>query len=238
MRASMDLVANWMWQGAVVALALGLVLRGLRRSRAESRYLACWVALVVIVLLPAMPFVLAGGGDAAASLIPQPDTVAIPEGFRVPAALIAIAWATWAVLNTALVVRAIRLLRRARAAAAPFAQGVESRLALWTRVRRTGRPLTLVTSDAVSIAAVLVGRVPAIAVAPGVVAQLADEELERVLLHEWAHVQRRDDLALLLQLFIRIVVGWHPAVWWIERRLHREREIACDEIVLAVAGSP
>ena len=34
-----------------------------------------------------------------------------------------------------------------------------------------------------------------------------------------------------------MVAGWHPALWWIERRLHLEREIACDEIAVPLTGS-
>ena len=34
------------------------------------------------------------------------------------------------------------------------------------------------------------------------------------------------------------MVGWHPALWWIDRRLHVEREIACDEMTVAITGSP
>jgi hypothetical protein len=77
-----------------------------------------------------------------------------------------------------------------------------------------------------------------IAVAPRLVTTLDADELDRVLIHEWAHVQRRDDLVNILQIVMRIVAGFHPAAWWIERRLHVEREIACDEMTVAVTGSP
>ena len=76
-----------------------------------------------------------------------------------------------------------------------------------------------------------------IAVAPSLVRTLDADELDRVLIHEWAHVQRRDDLVNILQIVVRIIAGWHPALWWIDRRLHIEREIACDEITVAVTGS-
>ncbi len=76
-----------------------------------------------------------------------------------------------------------------------------------------------------------------IAVAPSLVRTLDAHELDRVLIHEWAHVQRRDDLANILQIVFRIIAGWHPALWWIDRRLQIEREIACDEITVAVTGS-
>jgi hypothetical protein len=58
-----------------------------------------------------------------------------------------------------------------------------------------------------------------------------------VLVHEWAHVQRRDDLAQLAQRVVRIVMGWHPASWWLERQLDFEREAACDEIAVRITGS-
>jgi hypothetical protein len=76
-----------------------------------------------------------------------------------------------------------------------------------------------------------------IAVAPSLVTTLNADELDRVVIHEWAHVQRRDDLVNIVQVFVRIVAGWHPAAWWIERRLHLEREIACDEMTIDVTGS-
>jgi hypothetical protein len=77
-----------------------------------------------------------------------------------------------------------------------------------------------------------------IAVAPSLVRTLSPADLDRVLIHEWAHVQRRDDLANILQVIVRIVAGWHPALWWIDRRLRAEREIACDEMAVAITGSP
>ena len=77
-----------------------------------------------------------------------------------------------------------------------------------------------------------------IAVSPSLVTTLESAELDRVVIHEWAHVQRRDDLVSTLQIVVRILAGWHPAVWWMDRRLHREREIACDEMTVAITGSP
>jgi hypothetical protein len=77
-----------------------------------------------------------------------------------------------------------------------------------------------------------------IAVSPSLLDSLGPEELDRVLIHEWAHVQRRDDLLNLVQIGARAIAGWHPAVAWIDRRLQIEREIACDEATVTIAGSP
>jgi hypothetical protein len=78
---------------------------------------------------------------------------------------------------------------------------------------------------------------PVIAVAPHLLDHLGEADLDRVVIHEWAHVQRRDDVAQAVQLLVRMIAGWHPAIWWLERQLHLEREVACDDIVVSVTGS-
>lgn len=61
---------------------------------------------------------------------------------------------------------------------------------------------------------------------------LSPDETEAVLLHELAHVARRDNLWRLLQTAIVCVCWFHPLVWWLHRRLILESERACDEAVV------
>jgi beta-lactamase regulating signal transducer with metallopeptidase domain len=63
-------------------------------------------------------------------------------------------------------------------------------------------------------------------------------ETEHILRHELAHVRRRDDWANLAQNFIQAALFFHPAVWWISKRLALEREIACDDHVLQRGVGP
>ncbi|HLH55875.1 MAG TPA: M56 family metallopeptidase [Verrucomicrobiae bacterium] len=58
------------------------------------------------------------------------------------------------------------------------------------------------------------------------------EEAWHVLSHELAHVRRYDDWVNLGQHFAQALLFFHPAVWWIGKRLSIEREIACDDHVL------
>jgi beta-lactamase regulating signal transducer with metallopeptidase domain len=55
---------------------------------------------------------------------------------------------------------------------------------------------------------------------------------EHVLRHELAHVRRRDDWANLVQHCIKAIFFFHPAIWWVSKRISLEREIACDDQVL------
>jgi hypothetical protein len=51
-----------------------------------------------------------------------------------------------------------------------------------------------------------------------------------------AHVARYDDWANLIQHVVKAILFFHPSVWWINRRLSLEREIACDDQVLQQCG--
>src|SRR5581483_5540850 len=65
-----------------------------------------------------------------------------------------------------------------------------------------------------------------------------DSDVEHVLRHELAHVDRWDDWGNLAQQFIQATLFFHPAIWWIGAKLSLEREIACDDRVLETSGRP
>ena len=49
---------------------------------------------------------------------------------------------------------------------------------------------------------------------------------------------RRDDWTNLAQKVLKALLFFLPSVWWIERRLSLDREMACDDAVLARSGTP
>ena len=69
-------------------------------------------------------------------------------------------------------------------------------------------------------------------------AEIPASELNAILLHELAHLRRYDDWTNLAQKVVKSVFFFHPAVWFIESRLTLEREMACDDAVLAANFSP
>lgn len=67
---------------------------------------------------------------------------------------------------------------------------------------------------------------------------LSPEQLEVVLAHELAHIRRADYFWNLLQTLIETLLFFHPAVWWISRRVREERELCCDDIAVAACSDP
>ena len=57
-----------------------------------------------------------------------------------------------------------------------------------------------------------------------------------VLVHERAHIRRRDMLVNLLAHANRCVYWFHPLAWWLERRIATTAEQACDDEVLRANG--
>lgn len=236
----MDAVVNWLWQGSVVALAAAAMLHVIGPARASVRYTLLWIAWLSVLAVPIAPLVWAAAFPPDSTPV-QPVTtatgmVSIPLGGLWSPLLLTL-WGLWSAILGVRIVIAMAALRNARIRCRPLPHDLETRLRCWTRVSTTGRRTRVVLSSSVRSAAVLGSGSPLIAIAPALLETLDDGELDRVVIHEWAHVQRYDDVAHLIQVIGRAAVGWHPALWWIDRQLHLEREVACDETVVSITGS-
>ena len=120
----------------------------------------------------------------------------------------------------------------------PFPPDLEESLPLWLEVKPHGRRTELMLCDAVPGATVLGLQRPCIAIPSSLAQALTADELDQVILHEYAHVQRRDDWSRLVQALLMSVLWIHPAALWVSRALNREREMACDAWVVARTGLP
>jgi beta-lactamase regulating signal transducer with metallopeptidase domain len=66
---------------------------------------------------------------------------------------------------------------------------------------------------------------------------LSEEQLEAVIAHELAHIQRHDAFVHLFQVAVETLLFYHPAVWWIGKRIRAERENCCDDVAVALCGN-
>ena len=236
----MDVALNWLWQGVLVAIATALLLRVIPPTSPQARYRLLWAALLSLYLLPVVAIGLAAAAPDRASPMPvatPPALLSLPALWWTSDAAALTAWSLWVLATLTQSLRSLLALRKASRTSTPLPADDQARLQHWNAVRAAGRPARLGVSDAVPAAAVLAGTPPVIAIAPALVSKLSDDELDRVVIHEWAHIQRRDDLSVFAQLVVRVTLGWHPAAMWLVRQLHAEREAACDQLAVSITGS-
>lgn len=67
--------------------------------------------------------------------------------------------------------------------------------------------------------------------------QLTPEALEAVLLHELAHLRRRDHWVAWLELFAGVAWWFNPIYWYVRWQLRENAELACDAWVVGILPS-
>jgi hypothetical protein len=104
-------------------------------------------------------------------------------------------------------------------------------------VARTSRAPRLLISDEV-ISPLATGFLHPVVILPDLLMEeIASQELDCVLLHELAHIARRDNWTNLVGRIASAVFLFHPVAAWVLGRIKREREIACDDWVVSATGS-
>jgi len=78
---------------------------------------------------------------------------------------------------------------------------------------------------------------PVILVPLGLLTQLPPRQVEAILLHELAHIRRKDYFVNLLQSIAEIIFFFNPAMLWISALIREERENCCDDIAVGESCS-
>src|SRR5579884_1353607 len=97
-------------------------------------------------------------------------------------------------------------------------------------------PVRLLKSARVQVPAAIGVLRPVVLFPAAALTGLSPAQIESILAHELAHVRRHDYLVNLLQSVIEAVLFYHPAVWWVSRRIRVEREHCCDDAAVAASG--
>jgi len=140
------------------------------------------------------------------------------------------------ILLARLAIEPFALRRLTRAAADVGEPDWRSHLAACARRLRVGRPVRLLRS-ARDVMPLTFGTIAPAIVLPASSTTWTDDRRAAVLLHELAHVARRDCLVQRLTAVACALYWPHPGVWWAARRLRVERELACDDRVLAAGAA-
>ncbi|MGB9446035.1 MAG: M56 family metallopeptidase, partial [Candidatus Acidiferrum sp.] len=246
---------HFLWQGGALA-ALAYLAMALCRT-ASARYVAGVTTLALMLAAPVATFLLLRSQEqapqAAASIevaSPSVPSAAVtvlrshknapvqPAGSPPYFPWLVELWAAGVVLLSLRSAGGIVLVERLRRKETiPVTEELlktcltlQSRMGL-TRVIRYCESLRL---DAPAVA----GWIRPIVLLPiGALTGLTESQLEAVIAHELAHIQRYDAFANLFQVGVETLLFYHPAVWWLGKRVRTEREHCCDDAAVALCGN-
>ncbi len=226
--------------GTLVGFLTAAVLKISPRRSSALRFTVWFSALLAIASLPLLSIVLS-------TVLRSQSKSLLQGGISRPAVTLPGSWAfylfdawvmiaVWGLIRLGISLWQMRALRRSCVAIDPAE--MQPRLRAMLNRNRVVRSFALCTSNRVQVPTALGLMAPAVVVPQWLMAELSPEELNLIVLHEVAHLRRWDDWTNLAQKIIRAVFFFHPAVWWIEKQLSMEREMACDDAVLANTAAP
>ena len=227
-------ILNSLPEGLFIALFVWMMLRFLPRQNSGTRF-AVW--LVALLAVAGLPFI--GAGHV---FRPVPAIGGARPLITMPGAwgtFLFLAWIVAACVALLRLASGLWRLRALRRSCTPI-DPAELDPALQETVAHvsSSRSVTLAASANVNVPAAIGFFKPMIVIPAWALKELAPEELNIILVHEFAHLRRWDDWTNLLQKVVRAIFLFHPAVWWIDGRLALEREMACDDEVLAETANP
>ena len=243
---------HFVWQGGALALLFAIVARYGRLS-ASARYVAGVVTLVAMLGAPLMTFAVldSPAGPAPIASIGDDAALAALDGLAVdPASLqrptdpasissistaIVIVWSIGVVVLAARMtggwILARRLVHRAVAPVGPEIQTIAARVADRLSLDR----IVKVAQSSTLAVPVMIGWLKPVVLLPaGILSGLTPQQIEALLAHEFAHIRRHDYIVNLLQTIVETLLFYHPAVWWVSKRVRVEREHCCDDLAVAI----
>jgi Zn-dependent protease with chaperone function len=242
---------HFVWQGFSIALLLAAIVELGGFRQAGARHACSLLALLGMLLCPLVTFawlVLAAHGDDSRQLpliIAGSPAAALPFGWEVPS------WAVWfrsaqpyalAIWLGGVILFGARLLSGAITTARLRRDRLALPKALAATVEKLAARLEIEAASLVWLGrhvtdAMAVGVLkPLILIPASWATEMPPEVLEAVIAHELAHLRRHDLWINLLQRIVEALLFYHPAVWWLSRRLRLERELCCDELAVTITG--
>ena len=244
---------HFLWQGAAIAAIAAAFMFVFRKP--GTRYLVGIGALALMLVSFAVTFTLIGASPqtameaspAAAPLSPQGATASFIERMDEQAASpsdgtflwIARGWLAGVfvfALRIAFGLLVVEYLRRRNLIALPDAL-VERFRALQRRIG-IRRAIRYAECHSLSVPAVIGFFRPIVLLPMRALTGLSPAQLEAVIAHELGHIKRFDVAVNFFQVIAESLFFFHPAVWWLNRRIRADREECCDDVAIATCGGP
>lgn len=228
---SSERILNSMVEGIGIAMLAWILLRALGRQNSGTRFAVWFAALLGIAALPLFYAL-----KASRAGLTKPSEIMIPSSWAL------YIFAAWLLIAAASLIRVgvgFWRLHWLRKSCVPIdVAALDPVLRKTLEEFDSPRAVTVCVSDQVRVPTAIGFVRPLVVIPSWAVRDLSVAELNAILLHELAHLRRWDDWTNFVQKILAAVFFFHPAVWWVEKKLALEREMACDDLVLARTASP
>ncbi|HXB09104.1 MAG TPA: M56 family metallopeptidase [Puia sp.] len=244
-----------LWQGLVFALLAGLVLVLTKKASSALRYNLLCGGLALFLAVSGYTFYIQLHGADGAVVMGTPvhgtvgtrvDGVAAATGTNAPAFIdslvqyfnthAALVVVVWFIIFLARFVRLLSGLVYAQRIryyqTNPAPAEWQQRLNELLRKIQVSRPVALLESALIKVPVVVGFLKPVVLVPIGMLAHLPGDQVESILLHELAHIRRRDHLFNLVQHLVDTLFFFNPAIVWVSSLIRAERENCCDDIAI------
>ncbi len=252
-------VLHSLWQAALVALLVLLILRSFRGLSALYRYWIAFSGLIFTLLTSVVTFLQYYRSGSAVHVIVQSGTPSVSGPGAAPEVSLAAESFSWSAVSASLdaylplvvaawllgvllfvlrtaggMVYLNRLRRRQHHRVSAFWRRRMEAVCQGMGVRR---PVQWVESEAVKVALVTGFFRPLIIFPIGAFNALDTAEVEAILAHELAHIKRHDYFFNIIQALIEALFHFNPGVWWLSAVIRTERENCCDDLALRHCGN-
>lgn len=246
-----------LWQGLLAAVAAGCIVIFTKKSSARLRYNLLCLILFLFFIASGITYYFQiiqhklSIPHTNAIVINQPglssNTVqdAIPvDGvtnltdilaawLNTYAGFIALAWALFFVAKCTKLFSGLIYIHRIRHYRTfPAASNWNDLLISLCDKLKVRKPVGLLQSGKITVPVALGFFKPVILVPLGMLSQLPPDQVETILLHELAHIRRKDYLVNIMQSCTEAIFFFNPALLWISSLIREERESCCDDIVM------
>jgi beta-lactamase regulating signal transducer with metallopeptidase domain len=192
---------------------------------------------VVPNLSPVMESPIPSGPASLPMKLPPIQTASLPTHFSWPSVLFG-GWLAGVLFFAGYMLLCMFRLRRRFAKLAPVTDaGLLALLRECRVVLGVGGGLTLAECPALATPALYGFWRPRLLLPAGFTDRFSAQEQRFILLHEVAHVRRRDILFNWLATLLQIPHWFNPLIWYGFARWRADRELACDALALEAAGA-
>ena len=245
-------IVHSIWQGIIVTLIFIFMVIGFKKSSANARYVIGISMLVLMILVSIITFTLVYHSELNQKRTQNPlaaevesdlpgsasgilASVMIYFDSNLPA--VVTIWLMGIMFFFLKFVSGVLVSQRLRHhQTRDVSDYWNNRLQALTRKLKI-KSLVSIKESFLSKVPLTIGHFKPVIIFPvGILSQIPPDQVEALLVHELAHILRRDYLINIFQNIMDIIYFFHPGIRWISHQVRSERENCCDDIVVKSVG--